>query len=151
MGAFHLFEDVSVSLKEIFSDMPAQVRSLMTRGFSALGNLSTEQQNILSRQVNDNVSSFGDMNVESLAAALDISEESTAAIVSATTLLIALITTRNEIAETVVQELVDGQLISEKLRGAALQLATSLSTDREGLKRSMRLGSLATQTLPSFK
>lgn len=151
MGAFHLFEDGSLALKEILSDMPLQVRTMMTRGFGALGSLTKDQLDLLSKRIAENVSTAADIDVATLAKGLGIPQDSAAAIVSAATLLVALITTRNEPAQDVINELVDAGLVSSDGTAAAVQLAALLDRDREGLKRSVQLGSLATQTLPSFR
>ena len=82
---------------------------------------------------------------------MGIGKDTAATIVTAVSLLLALATSRKEEPSVLVEELVDAKLVSQTATGATLEVLQRFASDKDQLKRSMRLGSLAQHTLPSFK
>lgn len=123
----------------------------MTKGFLALAKLPPEKRRTFVSGVAKNSDSLRDTDVPELAKSFEMDEDTAGGILTATTMLIALATSREGSAETLAGELIDTGLVSETSRTAALEVLEQLHRDRDQLKRSMRLGALSSQTLPSFK
>jgi len=150
MGAFPRFDRSFLTLKEILADLPQPLKGVMTRGFTALGSLPEESRNMLAAEVKKNITNISDLDVPKLATTLGVEEDVAGLIASATSLLMALATSRTEDSALLVAGLVEEEFVKESSRHAALHVLEVLASDRESLKQSMKIDSLAAETIPSF-
>lgn len=151
MSTRAIVPEASLPLMDMLGDMPSAVRASMTRGFTVLENLPEEKRLSISADISKTVVDAGDTEISAFAASLGVDEETASAIFSAISLLVALSTSRKESAEQLAQGLYEHKLLSNKGIQPIAQIIEHFLEDKDQLSKSVRIGNLAKETLPSFR
>ncbi len=139
------------SLGEIFGEIPAGPRSLMTRGLRIIGSLTNQKIATLSSILTESVDSLGELDTEDASRSLGMTADEAGTVISASSLLIYLTSSRDETSQAIEVELIKAGLLRDADRSAVAELLSHLSNDKENIKKSFDISELASSTLPSFR
>jgi len=150
MGSFSFPISSAAAIPEMFNDMPSTIKAYLKEGFVVLARVIDRHIETLVPLAAQAVQTPYKVDEDELALQLGIPSKDAGHLLSAVSLLTAVVSGGGDTPEQIVSAAVEANLIPQEARNAAAAFATALVPRRDTLKRTLDVSRLAARVLPSL-
>jgi len=150
MGSFNLPVAKEISPAEIFADMPLAFRSYLNRGFDQLAKIDLSKVGLLANLLGEGLNVTDDAGVAEVARRLDLQVRDKGGFGAALGVLIAFVTSRDDLEEVISAGGGAGAISKDSAEGV-LAIARELGKSKVALKEIVENSALANEVAPSFQ
>lgn len=151
MGSFRIPALPSVPMEQALADMGESAKGHLRSGFNTIAGLEQSKIEILAREAIEHIDSLAELDTDRLAEDLGIDAEQANPAISATSISVALISSRRESATEIAAGLVKAGLLGTSEEPAVSRFLGIVASRRVEIKKTLGLRSLADETLPAFR
>jgi hypothetical protein len=151
MGSFRFPSLPSYPLEQALAEISGNAKTHMREGFSRIAAFDHRQVELLAREAVEHIDSILELDTDQLAVELGIDADEVDYAVSATSLTVALISSRKESADDITDKLVKVGLVENSAAANVANYVRIIGLRRADIKKAIDLRNLTDETLPAFR
>jgi len=138
------------SFQESLDTMPAQIKSLLGRGFKVLRSLPAESVRSLAREARESIGRTQEFDVSTIAKRLGLGDNEVADALSAAAFLTVVVVLEDVDVDSFIEDSIRAGVLAQGESVAIKALAQELVGNRDQLKTRIEQQDIANRVLPSF-